>query len=513
MIKNLKEINYLQFLGLRNYEEANRIGKDFLYDCANSRFEGGKWSSRPGYTTFGDLLVGGTEDKGLLKYKYHDGTSQSDRFVRYYNGTFYYAVGSTWTAITTSWSSDTETRGVTFDNKLYLVNPVEGFGKISDTTFTAVDATIKGTMIVEWASKIWVSGNSAADDVVRGSESGTVSNPENVEAWDYLGGNAVALKMPETVTGLAKWQDKLYMFMKNGIKVVTGFNDFGTYAQAIVVDYPLSTVGAVAPDCVINVENDVWYLTPELKIRALGESQNYPSVRTQDLSWIIESIREDLNPDQSKASMFYDGQRVFVALTTKDSSENNVVIVYDNISRTWSVDRYRSVKQMVKIDGNIYFSVENSAQIYQDQSGLSDAGSEIAWWGQTGLEDGGRPDLDKRARYLYIRGRKPADLALNVRLYRNDYDTYSEYTVAADSTPAAAGSPTTFGSNVFGYYPFAGSPSTSSDEKEEFNEYISLNQTGRMFGVYIGKLLDGAQVEIDQMVLSYVPLKRKHTYN
>lgn len=513
MIKNLQEVNMLQFLGLRNYEEANRIGKDFLYDTANSRFEGTKWKSRMGYTTFGDLLVGGTEDKGLLQYKYHDGTSQSDRFVRYYNGSFYYANGTTWTQITTSWSADTEVRGVTFDNILYVVNPDEGFGKIDNTTFTSVDATIKGTMIVEWASKIWVAGNASADDVIRGSKSGTVSNPEYVETWDYVGDNAVALKMPETVTGLAKWQDKLYIFMKGGIKVVTGFNDYGTYAQAIVVDYPLSNAGAVNPDCVVNVENDVWYLTPDLKIRALGESANYQSVRTQDLSWIIENIRDDLNDDQSTASMFYDGQRVFIALTTKDSSENNIVVVYDNINRTWSVDRYRSIKQMVRINNNIYFSVDNDAQIYQDQSGLDDNGSEISWWGKTALIDDARPDIDKRARYLYIRGKKPADLSLNVRLYRDDYDTYSEYTIAADSTPAATGAATTFGSDSFGTYPFGGDPSTDTGENETFDKYISLNQTGRMFGVYIGKLLEGQQVEIEQIILSYVPLRKKHTYN
>lgn len=515
MIKGLQQINFLKFLGLRNFEKANRVGKDFLYDCANSRFEGGVWKSKPGNTTFGNLLTGGTEDKGLMNYVYHDGTEEIERLVRYYNGTFYYAVGTTWTAITTSWSDDSEVKGENFDNKLYVVNPVEGFGKIDNTTFTSVDASIKGTMIASWASKIWISGDKSAPDIVKGSKSATVSNPEYVENFDYVGDNAVALKMEAPTTGLIKWQDKLYIFMKKGIKVVTGFNDFGTYAQAVVVDYPLSTMGAINPNCVIKVENDVWYLTPEIKVRALGEAANYSTVRTKDLSWIIESIRDELSPTQDKATMYYDGQRVYLSLATKDSSDNNIVLVYDYVNRTWSVDRYWSVKQMVQANGNTYFSVAGSAQIYQDNSGLSNNGADISWWGQTALMDGTRPDLDKRARYLYIRGKKPRTLALPVRLYRDDYDTYSDYTIAAETSAAAPSTLkiTPFGSQAFGEYPFAGDLTVAADENEVFDKYISLNQTGRMFGVYIGKLLNGQQVEIDQMVLSYVPLRSKHTYN
>lgn len=515
-IKNQKDWNLIGFLGNRNYEEANRIGKDFLYDSQNSRFEAGKWSSRKGYEEYGDLLVGGSEDRGLFNYEYHDGTELINRFTRYYGGDFYYDNSGTWTNITTSWSSDTEVAGQNYGNNLYVFNSTEGMGKISNTTFSVVDVARKATMVEEWQERLWIAGDPSSPRTVNASKAGTAGSPNSVEIFDTVSGGFVEFFGDGgNITGLKSWQNNLYVFKPDRIFRFTGIDVSGV---PFPVREPYSvTGGAVGPKAITEVENDVWFLfanrSGAIEVRRLASERDFAlEARTRDLTWIIQNNIDDLAADQSNADFFYDGRTVFLALRTSESSENNVRVVYDNITRSWAIDKAVSIKQHIRVGSSIYFSKPNSSQIYLDQQGFSDAGNEYLWAGDTGLQDNSRPDLDKRARYLYIRGKKSPTKAIDVRLYRDDYDTYSEYTIPA-TTPSVVQTVSTLGGGILGAGILAGEAATDfEDTLENFNWHKSLLQTGRMFGVRCQTLINGDFVEIEQVIVSYVPLPRKHTY-
>lgn len=516
-IKGLRDWNIIQFLGNRNYEEANRIGDDFLYDSQNSRFDAGVWRSRMGYTTFADELAGGTEDKGLFVYNYHDGTSLDKRLVRYYNSTFYHAVGSTWTSMTTAWTNDTRTRGLNFENLLYVWNPDDGLGKISDSTFSVVDSSKKATSGEIFEGRLFLLGNRAAPYTLIGSAPFWV-DATNIEKFATVDGGLITkLAKGGPLQTLKSFNQQLFVFANNWIYVSSGTSTVGSSVVLAWDDYA-NDYGAIGPDAVAEVENDLWCLTESLEVRALGLRPDYANqIRTEDLTYIIRENINELDSDQTSASIFYDGTNVRITLKSRGSSDENVIIIYNWNSRTWSVDKAFSARQFVQRGQNIYFSRPSSGQIYQADSGWNDNTQSFVWKGRTSLQDNARPDIEKDIRYIYIRGAKTPSVEITVNLYRDNFQNSSSYTIASTSSASSGtSSPSTFGgSGAFGEKSFAGEPASGSTEfpqLTEFNEVISVRQKGRMFGVELQALLNDERVEIYQIVISYKPKPAKHTF-
>lgn len=518
MQKGLKTKNLKMFSGLQNYEESNSVPEGRLYSAQNARFNRRDISSKKGYQILGNASVGGTKINGIYDYLYWDGSITIEKLVRFYNNAFEIFNESTqlWVPITTTWSNvaDVYTDSVNFGNNIYFINPLTGTGngvsKISNGAFSVISDSPRGTAIVSWLSRLWAIGDPTSPFQVIASQAtispATLSNVENWTTTQILesignSGRCVAMRV---------LNNRMFIFKEDSIF----YNTSDRIANDETVFLELSrTGGAINQKSTIIVENDIWLLSQNsgLKIRRLGlEQQLGDDPRTRDLTAIIQNSMNLLEPMQDNPVMSYNKRIIKLNLKSKGSPTNNFTILFDYDTGSYSIDRGQDVNVNTVWKGNLVYGEDASGQAFMDETGYSANGAQFIFDAKTPFMDDNRPDTNKRARYIYFRGQQSYYQDLNIRLYRGNYETYSEYNIPSPfSRGVALGSyvdDAQWGSSEWGAAPWGGTPTDTGDDINMYRieRLISVDRRSNMYALGINATIDAGKVIGEQLILKVI---------
>lgn len=519
--RGLTRHDFFIFEGVNAYREGNRIPKNALFYAENSRFFGGRWSSRKGYSKFGSVLDGGTNIKGLLDYQRFPGGNAESHLVAYYGSDLqkYDMVTQNVTEIATAgWTAgDVEIEGVSYNSALYLVNGVDRIGKLDNNTFSVLPEGAPRLRLIEtWAEKMFGVDNTAPSTALYTSTA-SASEPENIEDWTTVdSAGAQLIGKGGRIESLKKLNEKLYTFKKDQIDVFTSFI-LDTGAPIPVLEPISKNTGAINNRAVVIVENDIWFLTPNLEIRSLGQESGYfQETRTEDMSAILKRYKNSLDLDQSGAVAWYNDGIYKLALKERGSSQNNVIFVYERETGGWSFDRSTAIQVVTIVDGKAYFGLSgNSGLVYQDETGYTENGQPMVFTGKTGLVDDGRPDLNKHARYLFVRGARSANVVITIYLLGEDFERLQSFTVEPPTDEEIAlGGNEVGGLNrqvgdIVGEEGFVGEE-VGAPPVYRFNVNFSCVSNDRMFGMEVVTVLNGQRVFIDEAKLKYIPRSEKY---
>ena len=169
-----------------------------------------------------------------------------------------------------------------------------------------------------------------------------ISFPFNSEKFDTTYGTFVTAggQNDTFVAAFSFAEDKLLMFNRKSISVVTGVDSFNF--QEARVQSLTKEIGLVAKDSIIQVGNQIMFLSDN---GVYGVSfQDLYNLRGNDvpLSEAINATIDDINKDYwQKSSAVYFDNRYYIAVPTGSSQENNKVLVFNFLNKAWeSVDSY-----------------------------------------------------------------------------------------------------------------------------------------------------------------------------
>jgi len=515
MQRGLTDTNFYLFEGVNAYREGNRIPSDALYYAENSRFVGGRWSSRKGYTAFGDELSGGSNIKGLMEYTRFPGGIETPYVMAYYNSQFerFDVSGGTPTSITpTGWTAtDTEVEGVSYNGDLFVCDGSNLVGKINDTAFSTIAGSPSCRIMESWANKMWGVDN-VAPATVQYTATATAGTPANIEDWTGGGSGAQLVGKGGRIESLRNLKDRgLYIFKQNQIDVITNF--YTDSANPVPnLESVTQVTGAINHRSTTIVENDIWFVAPNLEIRSLGNEANYfEEQRVKDMSVVIQRYKSDLDSDQSGAVSWYNDGIYKLALKQRGSSQNNIIFSYDRDSGGWGFDFSTSPQVACTADGKSFFGVSgNNGQLYRDENGYSDNGFPMRWAGKTGLRDDGQAKMYKYGRYLHVRGVRSEGVVITGWLLGEDFERLEEFTITEPTAAEiAAGAVTVGGLNpqigdIVGGEGYTGEE-TGEPPVYRFNRKFSIGQNARMFGIEFKSSLLGQRASIDEAALQYIP--------
>lgn len=292
------------------------------------------------------------------------------------------------------------------------------------------------------------------------------------------------------ITGMAPFEDK-YIIAKE--RSIHQFYFDLTTGEAIVQEL-ISYIGCGAPDSMIVVENDIFFLDSEKKLRVLGYEPNYfAAIRTTSLS----EGRTQSNFDEVEDNYIQNSTAVYlngayrIAVTTTGSTYNNRVITYDR--------RYLAFTGVKEGSGchvrcwAVWDGLDGKSRIF---AGASDT-NKVFEFGVEGKLD----EYDGTAIHSYVRTRNE-DLGnsgqtklwnwVDVRLYRTQGNVYFQPVIDGENyletRSFSSTARTGFGVKQFGTVMWGeqtGTPSTASDLDKTYRREIY--ETGGSIQYEIGK--------------------------
>jgi hypothetical protein len=521
--KGLQALTIQNFEGVRNWESPQRISPRNLWYAQNCIIEGGRLRSAKGVSAYLDELTGGTNIKGLMYFPFRSSGTTMKYILELYNGQWYKVDTSTDSreAIVgaTTHVSDEDATGIVINNVAYLSNATDGMawwdGTTWSTTFEGASVPPKATIMAENAGKMWAV-DPAAPNIVVYSRTANAANPEYIRDWVTGSGRAL-ITHSGYITAMINLKKTLYVFTNQSVSVLTGFDTSATYPIPIFEPYSVSA-GAINSQCAVVVENDILFLTPNLEIRSLGSAENFDNdPRTEDISKAFKRYLRELDPDQSGACMTYFNKVVKLSMKTIGSPSNNWTMEYNLNDKTFSIRRVSSVKQYVHTDTQLYFSTDadETGQLYKEDVGYSNNGNSFRFSAKTFMSDLGRPDIQKRARYINVYLGRSLNQVTYLSVYKNSYDTVPVYTFTLHApTSAELGSPPgmdgAWGDGVVGDCVWGGEGESISatDEPRLFfkNFKIDTNSFGTMYGFEVFANIEGGMVEVQQIIPMFIPL-------
>lgn len=140
---------------------------------------------------------------------------------------------------------------------------------------------------------------------------------------------------PEGVTGLCVFQDRLYIFLRRAIFVLTG-NDVDDFILKPVV----IGIGAINNNCILPIGNDVYFLSE----RGLLSLRSTDKAIESEYGYMSRDIAETYHNqlDKSLASqwdMVYDENEnlLYITCASTGSTENDQILVYNTEKNVWTI--------------------------------------------------------------------------------------------------------------------------------------------------------------------------------
>lgn len=409
--------------GLNNLVSPSLVDNREFSDLFNVEYdEGGVIRKRSGYVKAGGTL---TAARGLGIYS----TESSNKMVTVDSGTLKYRTDSTaWTAAT----GDTFTAGIDTDFtqarlKLYVWNGTDGGAEFTGTAVSRPGTMPKAKFSVYYQSKhiasgvdgqpsrLYISNLSNASDFTV-TTGGTQPQPDNTNdsensnpnvpgATVFAGtpalteANVIDIRKNDgdRITGLAVFQDVLIVFKERSIYQVT----FDTSGNPTVTPITYAT-GCVSHKSIVNVENDVYFMSRE-GMRVLGnEPQFFTAIRTQVLSIRVQPIIDSVAKEYySRSNGIYFDNKYILAHPTGTTSSITRCLVYDRRFQAYTVWGQFNAQDMIRfIDSDnaeaLYFLDDGGTQVYMRQAGTyADDGAAIEAYVISKAQDLGNPDITK----------------------------------------------------------------------------------------------------------------------
>jgi hypothetical protein len=390
---------------------------------------------------------------------------------------------------------------LTYSSWVKTANPV--------TNFTVIPNSPEGTAIDSFCERLVTIGDPSFPGQLLYSEpAADINTIFLVENWDTTAGASTFLVAKNTIlvaietinTSLYIWNSSS-VFEHTNTNLASGFNPVELSR----------TTGTINAKSVAIVENDAWFFNNQNQVRSLGNEKNLgEEPRTKSISEIIQRTMGLLDPVQDNPAMSYYDRVLKIALKTKGSPTNNIILVFDYNTGGFGVDFGQAVNCYVVYNGNRYYGEDATSNVFQDDVGYTANGAGFPFQVDFPFEDSGRPDTFKQVRYIYVRGKQSYYQPLTVRLYRGNYQTYSDYIIPSPYTRGisltAGESDASWGSTSAGSAPWGGSGTGSGEDLlvYRFEQLISVSRIANMFSIGLLADINGGKIQVDQVLLKVI---------
>lgn len=409
--------------GLNNLVSPSLIDNKEFSDMLNMEYdEGGVIRKRAGYTAFSGAL---TAAKGLGVY-----STESTNYMVTIDGTsLKYNTGGAWsTATGDTFTTGKDTSFTQARLKLYIWNGTDGGAEFNGTAVTRPGTMPKAKFSVYYQNKhiasgvdgqpsrLYISNISNASDFTV-TTGGTQPQPDNTNdsensqpnvpgATVFAGtpalteANVIDIRKNDgdKITGLAVFQDVLIVFKERAIYQVT----FDSSGNPTVTPITYAT-GCISHRSIVNVENDVSFMSREGH-RVLGnEPQFFTAIRTQVLSIRVQNTVDSIAKlYYSRCNAIYFDNKYIMAHPTGTTSSIAKTLTYDRRFQAYSLWSNFNAQAMVRfIDSStnseeLYFLDDSGTQVYKRTPGsYNDNGSAIEAYVVSKAQALENPDITK----------------------------------------------------------------------------------------------------------------------
>lgn len=255
------------FMGL--YERAELdVPKGWVTKLKNAYVENGMIFGRPGSVQVGDTMPGGEKVQGPFYFEEEDGT---DHTIAFSNGVMYEYdwVGETWDSVSFGASGvvvdvDADIVSVRFQGQIVFTDRVNDPWMWDGTTFTVLTAAPVAGHVTIYFSKLFFSDVPGNEFTFYWSnEFDPTTGYTAAESWDFSGVD------PGPVLALTGTQEGLIVWKQDTITLVQGAveENFSTEANRATIS---NTFGLIAPRSIVQLERDIYFLSPEGPKRIRG---------------------------------------------------------------------------------------------------------------------------------------------------------------------------------------------------------------------------------------------------
>lgn len=421
--------------GINKQVSPTQIDNLEISDGMNLEFdEGGVIRKRAGMVAVGNAL---SNAKGLANF-----TTEAFRFVCTINGSaLSFLNGTVWNAV--SGAAFTPGQQVCFTevrSKLYIWNGVDG-GASWDGIGSA---SRPGTMprakfaifynssvhiaagVTGQSNRIFISQTDDASAFTRATNADDIldTSTQVPGASVFAGTTAnfidVAKDDGDFITGLANFGGFLMIFKQHSIYQLD-FDDTGNPEVTLVT----AATGAISHQSIENVENDVYFLSPE-GVRVLGnQPQYFTAIRTNIVSAAIEPIIEGINSAaQAKCNALYINNEYILGVPTASSSISNCIVFDKRFGGflEWDTICPNAMIQFIDTTNkpHFYYLDDGGTQLYEVVQGrYNDNGAAINAFFTSKAQDFGNLDITKLFVDLGLLFRRLSGL-ITVDLYTDD---------------------------------------------------------------------------------------------
>ena len=408
--------------GLNNLVSPSLIDNKEFSDMQNMEYdEGGVIRKRAGYLAVGNTL---TSAKGLGVF-----STESSNYMVTIDGTQlkYRTTGNWSTATGDTFTSGKDTTFTQARLKLFIWNGTDGGAYFDGSAVTRPGTMPKAKFSVYYQNKHIAAGvdgqpsrlfisnlTNAADFTV--TTGGTQPQPDstndtengnpNVPGATVFAGtpalteaNVLDIRKNDgdKITALGVFQDVLIVFKERAIYQVT----FDSSGNPTVTPITYAT-GCVSHRSVVNVENDMSFMSREGH-RVLGnEPQFFTAIRTQVLSIRIQPSMDAINKlYYSRCNGIYYDNKYIMAYPVGSSAISRTM-TYDRRFQAYSLWTNFNAQAMVRyIDSStnqedLYFLDDGGTQVYKRVAGTyNDNGAAIEAYVVSKAQDLGNPDITK----------------------------------------------------------------------------------------------------------------------
>lgn len=380
----------------------------------------GRLKTRAGLTAYGDATTANAGRLGF--YKKDDGNN----YLLTHEGTnLKYLSGSTWTNIDTSMTEENLSfQDVDTENKIYGSSENNPVFHWDGSTYTELAASIPHGNKIFWYQNHMFTLNNVNISGTKYKNRLYISNFGDPNTWttgtDFipLPGLGDAVTADILGNSLVIFKDESYMFLSG-----YGLNSWVLSASNSSITNIDNSVGCPAVRGTVRVSaNELWFIDQKGNIRRITQADyGYSSsVMSNNIQGTIDTINFGY---LSNAVAWYDDEKVYFAIPTGSSTENNTVLVYDlkAHSRTnkeaWTTYTGWIVSDMLSfpISSNPELIVAGGSnkKIYR-HTGTDDDGVDIAYRWDSGLDDYDKPERYKKYAYGYIYSGNQGDIDVTI---------------------------------------------------------------------------------------------------
>ena len=221
------------------------------------------------------------------------------------------------------------------------------------------------------------------------------------------------------ITSIASKEDQVLGFTPNTVNSIT-YREVGN-----VADFPTTkriggglNMGAINNTGTVNVENDVFYVSPLGGVRTLSRLPDKDTqLQINQITKQIEPTINELNLTSAAAIYYY--PKYYMAAATSTSEFNNTVLVYDYIYDSWTRFTGWNASDWFIYKSNLYYGSSNELTTYKALTDYDDNDQDIVSHWKSKEMDFEIPHELKRMRYVYIEGYMTQNCQLSCNLYYN----------------------------------------------------------------------------------------------